>query len=457
MTASPGSTASRVPLPRVWGLRASDVYALVGGNALVIAAMWLRHGGTDQFATVSGTVTAVGQLTALLGTYGALLQLVLMSRSPWLDQVFGMDRLAVAHRWLGFATVWLLLGHTLGTTVGYALGDGSSVLDEGWTLVTTYPYMLMATVAMGLFVVIGVSSIRFARRAISYETWHGIHLYAYLAIALAFMHALVVGTDFRDDRVAKVYWIGLYVIAGGLIVAFRFGAPLRLNWRHRMRIANVIQETPGTVSVYITGRDLDRLSVRAGQYFQWRFLVRDGWWRAHPYSISSAPNGKWLRITIKDLGTDSSTASQLAIGTRVFAEGPYGAFTGARRAHRKVLLVAGGIGVTPLRALLEELPGRKGDIGLIYRARNNAELVFRDELDALAALRGVSVRYLVGRSGREVPSEPLSAGWLRRYAPDIRERDVYVCGPEPMMATVIASLRDLGLPASQIHRESFSY
>ena len=457
MTRSPTDTIRRVPMPRVWGLRASDVYALVGGNALVIAAMWLRHGGTDQFATFSGTVTALGQLTALLGTYGALLQLVLMSRSPWLDQVFGMDRLAVAHRWLGFATVWLLLGHVAGTTVGYALGDGSSILDEGWALVTTYPYMLMATVAMGLFVVIAITSVRYARRRISYETWHGIHLYAYLAIALAFMHALVVGTDFKDDPVARLYWVGLYVIAGGLIVTFRFGAPVRLNLRHRMRVANVVDEGSGTVSVYITGRDLDRLPVRAGQYFQWRFLVPDGWWRAHPYSLSAAPNGAWLRITIKDLGGDSRAAGRLTAGTRVFAEGPYGAFTGARRAQRRVLLVAGGIGVTPLRALLEELPGGKGDIALVYRARRWGEVVFRDELDALAALRGISVRYLVGRAGQEVPRGSLSAGWLRRYVPDILERDVYVCGPEPMIATVLASLRALGVPAQQMHRESFAY
>ena len=448
--------ARRAPMPRIWGLRASDIYAIVGGNALIIAAMWFRHGGADQFATLSGTISAIGQLTALLGTYGALLSLVLMSRSPWLDQVFGMDRLVFAHRWLGFATVWLLVGHGVGTTVGYALGDGSSVFAEGWSLLTTYPYVLMATVGMGMFVAVAVSSVRYARRRISYETWHGIHLYAYLAVALAFMHALVVGSDFKDDPVARVYWIGLYVIVAGLIVAFRLGAPLRLNLRHRMRVANVIHESADTVSVYVTGRDLDRLPVRAGQYFQWRFLTPDGWWRAHPYSISAAPNGEWLRITIKDLGDDSRVANRPAVGTRVFAEGPYGAFTGARRTRRRVLLVAGGIGVTPLRALLEDLPGEAGDIALLYRARRWSDVVFREELDTLAGLRGATVRYLVGRAGREVPTDPLSAGWLRRYVPDIAERDVYICGSASLMTTVAASLRALGVPPSQVHRESFA-
>jgi predicted ferric reductase len=457
MTATASRLVGRAPSPRIWHLRPSDTYVLVIGNALVIAAMWLRHGGTDQLSTISGSITAIGQLTALLGTYGALLQLVLMSRSPWLDQVFGMDRLAFAHRWLGFATVWLLLGHGVGTTVGYALGDGSSVLVEAWTLLTTYPFVLMATVGMGLFIAVAVSSVRYARRRISYETWHAIHFYAYLAIALTFMHALVVGTDFKDDPIARIYWIGLYALAVGLIVAFRFGAPILLNLRHRLRIANVVQESPDTVSVYVTGRELDRLAVRAGQYFQWRFLAADGWWRAHPYSLSAAPNGEWLRITIKDLGDDSALASRLGVGTRVFAEGPYGVLTGDRRTRRRVLLLAGGIGVTPLRALLEELPGGPGDLALIYRAQRWTDVVFRDELDALARLRGATVRYLVGKAGHEVPAGPLSAAWLRRYVPDVAERDVYVCGPDRMMATVTSSLRTLRVPASQVHQESFAY
>jgi predicted ferric reductase len=455
MTASPWRIARNLPVPRRWNLRAGDVYALALGNVLIIGAMWFRHGGPDQFATVSGTITAIGQLTALLGTYGALLQLVLMSRSPWLDQLFGMDRLVFAHRWLGFATVWFLLGHAVGTTVGYALGDGSSVVAEALTLLTTYPYVLMATVGMGMFVVVAVSSVRYARHRISYETWHGIHVYGYLAIALAFMHALVVGSDFKDDAVARAYWIGLYVVAAGLIAAFRVGAPIRLNLRHRLRVANVVREAPDTVSVYVSGRALDRLPVQAGQFFLWRFLARDGWWRAHPYSISAAPNGQWLRVTIKGLGDDSRAASRLTVGTRVFAEGPYGAFTGAHRTRRRVLLVAGGIGVTPLRALLEELPGDAGDITLVYRARRWGEVVFREELDVLAGLRGATVRYVVGRAGREVPTDPLGAAWLRRYVPDIAEHDVYVCGPERMMAAVVASLRSLDVPASQIHQESF--
>ena len=139
-----------------------------------------------------------------------------MSRAPWLEQVLGMDRLTAAHRWVGFACLWLLVGHGVFTTTGYALGDGSSVIAEAWSLLTTYPYVLMATAGFALFVAVAVTSVRAARRRLGYETWFGIHLYAYLAIALAFLHQLAVGADFVNDPVARGFWIGLYVVAFGL-------------------------------------------------------------------------------------------------------------------------------------------------------------------------------------------------------------------------------------------------
>jgi predicted ferric reductase len=425
-------------------------------NAILILGMWVRHGGLEQLSTLGGELTAIGQLTALYGTYLALIQLVLMSRSPWLDQVFGMDGLAAAHRWVGFACVWLLLGHGVFTTIGYAFGDGSGVLQEFWALVTTYPWVLMALVSGGLFGAVAISSIRKARRKLSYETWYGIHLYGYLAIALGFMHQLVVGTDFIHDPIAVGYWVSLYAVTIALVLVFRVGQPVWTSLRHRLRVSDIVTEAPGVVSIYVSGRDLDRLAVRSGQYFVWRFLTRDGWWRGHPFSISAAPNGTWLRITIKDLGDWSRTIQGISVGTRIFIEGPYGVLTGARRTRLKTLLVAGGIGITPLRALLEALPAKPGDLTLLYRVREARDIVFRSELDALARSRGARVHYLLG--GRDGPlGDPLDAGAIERLVPDVRHRDVFLCGPVPMMQRVEASLRKLGLPSGQIHAERFAY
>jgi len=440
-------------------LRGSDVVAVLAAQAAVIAVIWIVHGGPDQLTEgPAGILTAIGQVTALYGTYLALIQLVLMSRSPWLEETFGMDGLAVAHRWLGFTTVWLLLAHGIAITIGYALSDRVNVVQEFLTLITTYPYVLMATVSGGLFALVAVTSVKAARRRLAYETWYGLHLYAYLAIALGFLHQLFVGADFMHDQLAAIYWILLYLATAALVLAFRIGQPIRTSIRHRLRVANVIREGPGVVSLYLTGRALDELSVRAGQYFLWRFLTADGWWRSHPYSISAAPNGEWLRITVKDLGDGSRDLAQVPIGTRVMVEGPYGILTDVKRTKPGVLLIAGGIGITPLRALLEALPARPGEITLLYRARRPQDVIFRDELDILARRRGIAVHYLIGQRGSlALPRDPLDARGIVTLVPDVLERDVYVCAPAPMMRSTERALRDLGVPRRQVHAERFAY
>ena len=446
-----------VPFPRTWSVRAGDLAAIAIGNGLLIVGMWVRHGGLEQLGSLAGILTAMGQLTALSGTYLALLGIILMSRSPWLDQVFGTDRLAWAHRWIGFATVWLIAAHFVLTTAGYALGVGSPWFDQAFAFITEYPYVLMATVALALFVMLAVTSIRRARRRVGYETWFGLHLYAYLAVALGFAHQLVVGSDFSSDPIARAYWIALYAFTAASVLLFRAGQPLYLSLRHRLRVVSVIQEAPGVVSVYVTGRDLDRLAVRAGQFFQWRFLGRYGWWRHHPFSLSAAPNGQYLRLTIKDLGDDTRQLQHVRVGSRVLVEGPYGALTAARRTRQRVLLVACGIGIAPLRALLEDLPAGPGDLTLIYRARRQEDLVFRGEIDTLARLRGAAVHYIVGRRGVDLPADPLDASALGALVPDVRDRDIYLCGPVEMMDVVRPRLRSLGVPARQIHWERFDY
>jgi ferredoxin-NADP reductase len=142
----------------------------------------------------------------------------------------------------------------------------------------------------------------------------------------------------------------------------------------------------------------------------------------------------------------------------VFVEGPYGILTGARRTRQRVLLIAGGIGITPMRALLEALPARPGDLTLLYRVRHEHDVVFREELEALARIRGAEIRYLPGhRQPAAGTLDPLGPSGLRALVPDVSDRDVFVCGPVAMMQHVESSLRRLGLPSRQIHAERFAY
>jgi predicted ferric reductase len=456
---APASAATRRSLrvPRRWGLLPRDAVLIVLGNAVLIVAMWVRHGQFPNLAHPAAVLTGAGQIAALLGTYSALVQVVLMSRSPWLDDLFGIDRLAGWHRWLGFATVWLITAHVVLTTAGYAMTDGRSFLAQTWVFLTTYPYMLMAYAGFGLFLLVAVTSIRAARRRVAHQTWHFIHLFIYLAIALAFAHQLSAGTDFVGDPVAVGYWVALYAVAAGLVVTFRLVMPARMALRHRLRVRSLVTESPDVLSIYITGRDLAELPMRAGQFFKFRFLTRELWWQVHPFSLSAAPNGDYLRITVKQVGDYTRSLSGLRPGTAVILEGPHGIFTSARRRRPRALLIAGGIGITPLRALIEEMPQRKNSITLLYRARSWTDVVFRTELDRLVSSRGGVIHYIVGRRGRDVHPQPFAPSLLSASVPDIKERDVFVCGPREMVDAVLSSLRALRVPAAQIHCERFAF
>jgi predicted ferric reductase len=317
-------------------------------------------------------------------------------------------------------------------------------------LITEYPGVITATAGLAVLLGVTLTSMAATRRRLRYETWYFVHLYTYLAIALAFSHQLATGKDFVGAPTARAYWTALYAVTLGALLAFRVVAPLVRNARHRLYVERVVDEAPGVVSIEVGGKRLDRLGARPGQFFLWRFLTRGRWWQAHPFSLSAAPDGRRLRITVKDRGDFSAGLRTLSPGTRILAEGPFGAFTAEARRRPRVALIAGGAGITPIRALLETLPGGPGDIALVYRAPSEEELVFRDELDELGRRRGAEVRYVVGETGG------LSAPELARLVPDIAERDAYVCGPPAMVEATRAGLREAGVPGRHIFTERFA-
>ena len=428
--------------PRV--VARTGLYAVLAANAAVVTYFFVQPG----FAA-SNALIVIGRL---FGVYGALVmafQLVLVARLPWLDRRIGMDRLTSWHRWTGFALLWTLLAHAVFITFGYADGAGVGPVSELVDLAETTEGVLRAIVALGIILVVGAVSARYARRRLAYETWHFIHLYTYVAVVLAFTHQVAVGTTFTSSSAAKTYWYAVWGVALGAVVLGRAVLPLWHNTRHQFRVSAVVPESDNVVSIYITGRDLDKLPAQAGQFFLWRFLTRDRWWQANPFSLSAAPDGRTLRLTAKAAGDGSAALRHVKVGTRVFAEGPYGAFTTLHRTRTESLLIAGGVGVTPIRAILEDI---EGHAVVIYRVAGQRDAVLYDELRELAVAKGAELHLV---TGPPVPDR-LAPRELARLVPDIGDRDVFLCGPPPMMNAVLRSLGDLGVPKRQIHFERFS-
>ena len=432
----------------------------MGAGALAVVILGLLAvvltGVADEsrraLSSPGGMATFLGQETGLAGSFLLMVTVLLMGRLPAVERAVGQDRLTRWHRRLGGWPLYLLTLHALLVTVGYAEGAHTGVLHEGWVLLRSYPDVLAATVGFLLLVMAAVSSIRRMRRRLRYETWWSVHLYTYLALALAFAHQLANGEAFVGHPLAVVVWSVLWASTAGTVIVFRIGLPAWRSLRHRLVVVSVHTEGPGVISLVCRGRALDKLAVSGGQYFQWRFLVPGQWWQAHPYSLSALPRPPYLRVTMKDLGDQGQVLAGLQPGTRIAIEGPYGGFTHYRRRGEGVVLVGGGVGVTPLRALLEELPPDV-DATVILRASSEEDLVLAGEVNSLLVQREGRLYRVVGPR-QSVRLDPAA---LSSMVPDIARRDVYVCGPPGLSAEVAASARACGVPTTQIHQEEFSF
>ena len=447
----PRAQARRIVEPRE-RLRARPglVLSIIGAGVLGVIALWWSD--TPSVHGLGDWLTNAGRILGLLAGYGVVVLVALMSRLPPLERGIGTDRLARWHAMGGRYVVSIIVAHALLIIWGYSVTAHESLTGETSTLLTSYPDVLMATVAGFLFLGIGLVSARAARRRVSYDTWYHLHLYTYLAIALAFSHQFADGASFISSLKARFVWSLLYASVAALLLWYRVISPLRSAARHRFHVVALRRESADVVSVYIGGQHLDELQADPGQFFRWRFLTRGMWWSSHPYSLSAAPRPDVMRITVKDRGDHSGAISRLRPGTRIIAEGPYGAFT-PRRDRRRILLLAGGVGITPLRAMFAALPG---EITLIYRASSPGDVVFGPELDAIARDRGAAVHYLIGSRAR-LGGDPLTAERLLSLVPGLRGRDVYVCGPAGMTDSAVAALELAGVPRAQIHHESFEF
>ena len=456
------------PRPATWwgrptgrGGRARVLVILGGASLAVVIGLWAGNHGLSDLAPPGSGTTSLGRLTGLVAADLLLVQVILMARVPLIERSWGRDQLTRGHRLVGLWSFNLMLVHIVLITIGYAATAQAGILAEAWDLVVNYPGMLLAVAATVALIGVVVTSFRAVRPKLRYESWHLLHLYAYLGVGLAIPHELWTGTDFVASSAATAYWWTAYAVAAGSVVLFRLGLPVYRSLRHQLRVQRVVREAPGVYSVWLSGQRLDALPVHSGQFCLWRFLSGPGWSRAHPYSLSAAPRPDLLRITVKQAGDDSSLVRRLRPGTRVLFEGPYGTMTGAVRQRSHVTMIASGIGITPMRALLESLPYPPGGATLIYRARAEADFAFRAELDALAAKRGIRLFYLPGRRAGPLRWAPHGHGGdeklLHRLVPDLARHDVFVCGPDAWMEAVMAAARRLGVPEEQLHSERFAW
>ncbi|THG30641.1 ferredoxin reductase family protein [Naasia lichenicola] len=422
---------------------------LIGTGAATAAALGFIGAPTPMRLDIP----LIAHLAGLLAGYGVVVMVALMSRVPALERGVGADRMARWHGWGGRLVIALILIHGIAATIGWMQLRGLDALSA-MVEVIGLPWIGAATVASVMLLGIGYASMRAARRKLGYENWHLIHLATYVAIGLSFPHELA-GPDLAGIPVFQVFWSLLYTISFGLLLRYRVLEPLLQFLRHRMRVERVVTEADGVTSIVIRGRHLPELQAESGQFFRWRFLTRTGWRAANPFSLSAPPSEHHLRLTVKAVGESTRAIQTMKVGTRVFAEGPYGAMTEHRRTGSGVLLIAGGVGITPMRALFESLDIDGDQLTLLYRASNEAEIIFRDELEEIAIHRGAHLIYVLGPSAD--PANAMSGRNLAGWVPDLADRDVYMCASPRFSEAARAGLREAGVSASRVHQEEFAF
>jgi predicted ferric reductase len=427
---------------------------LLGAGLGLTLALQLTTVRLSDFNTFYAIVVSISRLTALVGTYFAIIGIFLVARIPWVESGVGHDRLVTWHRKLGPWSLYAIGAHVFLIVLGFAGQDSIPLYKEMWEFLTTYDWMWFALAGFVLMVMAGVTSYKKARAKMSYETWWMVHILTYAAVAASFMHQVINGQMFIGHPLNRAYWTALYIAMAAAILYWRFWLPVYRSLKVNLRVEKVVVEGPGVVSVIMKGRHLDRLAAQGGQFFGWRFLTKGHFLMSHPYSLSAAPTEKHLRITVKDLGDHSRSLAFLKPGTRVFVEGPYGAFTAGRSTQPHVVLVGGGVGITPIRALMDELNGGV-QMDVLFRASREEDLVLKKEMDYIAFNSGGSIRvhYLVGPR----KDHPMDARSLRMLVPQVADSDIYICGPEPLVSQVRKAAEDLGVPKNRFHDEAFAF
>jgi predicted ferric reductase len=424
---------------------------LAAALILVTIGIWLRHGGWSHLTGGSWAEAweSAGALTGLLATAFAMIGIAFAARTHGFERAIGLDRALLWHRWLGETAALLLLAHIITTLIAYASrgGLGDAILQ----LTGQEQYMAMATVgALGMLVITFVS-LGFIRRHMAYETWYFIHLLIYASLLLALGHELFLGSDFAFDPLARAFWIAVTVIVFAIVLISRWGKAVRAIARP-LTVLSVTPLNDVAAAIELGGQNVADLRAAAGQFALLRPLTPKLIWQPHPYSISAAPRVDRIRFTIKALGGASELMTRLPVGTKVAIEGPYGTKIYEELRGNKLLLIAGGVGIGPVRSLLEDF-GPDAEPVVIYRARRQAEIVHLDELVALAETRNGRIIPVVGPTRDLRGDNPFHSDVMRRLVPDVSERIAVVCGSQPMVNAAYDCLYDCGVDPGDIHFE----
>lgn len=389
----------------------------------------------------------LSRLLGLLGFVHLFFQFVLSSRIRLFESALGLDRLFIVHRSAGIAALVLLLLHGVLHTV-YELAQGF--------LSFNFPKILGIS-GFVLVALIAITALAWRALRFTYETWKRIHWLSYVILPLVFVHSLRLGTTVNSSPLMRGYlWalLGLYA----LIVVVKLIQLLRIR-RVSYTVSEVIRENHDVTSLHITGPSF---AFSPGQFMIINTEHGYGPGQSHPFTISSAPDDPFLRVSVKAVGDFTTRLPETQTGSRIIVDGPYGVFsyTRNREPDMGICFIAGGIGITPFLSQLRHMKavGYSGRVRLIWGNKTTADICFAEELEAAGRELNdfACIHVLSSQEDHDGERGFITGELLQRHVEDFDSTQFFVCGPPVMMRLVVASLHDLRVPRARIHYERFA-
>jgi len=420
---------------------------------LVMFYGWFIKSG-HGLNTSSDRIIAISRIAGIIATAGVLLEFLVMSRAPFIEDNFSLEEINEFHRYAGYTIVYSLIVHIVFVTVGYGALDHFSLWKQFWSFPSQFSGLLSALVGSAALLVAAAFSIKLLRKKLPYELWYFIHVIVYGSIVLTFSHQVDSGGDVSTLPWMRAYWYFLFGLLFVIVAYYRFIRHITLSLYHGFKVEKIVPEANGIYSVYISGRNIQKYNYRAGQYAHWRMLNPKLFLQNHPFSFSSIPGSDHLRFTFKTSGDFTNKLASVPVGTRLLVDGPRGSFVTEHSFDRKVLMIAGGIGVSPFIPLAKSLLEDKRDVTVLYSVVNREDVAFREEFNQLLNTYPGTFQLTI-----HVASETgyITEATLLKFVAEDRDEAVYVCGPPAMTNSIIKQLKNLDFYDDQIITEQFSF
>ena len=388
--------------------------------------------------SVSELLYLVGKLCGIIAFFFLSTLIISGDTARFFDRFFGMDKIIKFQRKFSVVTMVFVLCHPIFFILSTGIIFGFLIPD--------FSYVPLALGILSLYIYLSVMLASKLYKRISYNAWQYIHILTYVLFFFSIYHAINWGTDAGNILLFAAYMIALVGIIVGII--YRTTYKIKHKFSSKFYVHEIKNETDDTFT--ITLKSKDELKFLPGQFCFLR-LNKEGLFARHPFTISSAPNGKQLSFTVKIFGRFTKALKALQKGEEVIVDGPFGNFL-LKDKTRDLVFIAGGVGITPFASMIKDKINRKDNnqnVTLLYGSKTKESVIFKKYFDGIKENWFKKVYVLSNEQGY------IDEGVIKNHVSDIGGSVFYICGPEAMKASVVKIVKNLGVHKQDVIIEDF--